>query len=318
MGVRERIRKLDFLSERCDAVVIVNLEEPDPNFVFFTGVDPSFSALVYDFKKPVIVSNKMERRKAEKNRLGAEVVEPDYLKEFRGAKIGVNSDFLPSNRLKGFRKIDISGELEKLRAVKTAAEIRCIERASRAVLRCFEELRPRAGVRESEIKSEISSLLYCEGCEPEEILVLSGPKSSFPHGIPGDRTVRSGEPVVVDIVASFRFYCADFTRTFFAKPRIENLVRRALSAVEGAALPGAKTVEVEREARRVFGKRSGRMIHSIGHGIGISVHELPVFSKGVLEPGMTFTLEPGLYFRRHGIRIENTYLLTRKGVKILG
>jgi Xaa-Pro dipeptidase len=162
------------------------------------------------------------------------------------------------------------------------------------------------------------------------VIVGSGPNGADPHHEVSDRVIGAGETVVVDIGGPTALgYNSDSTRTY-ATGEVSAGIRDAYAALEraqqaavDAVRPGATAESVDAAARRVLEEAglAERFIHRTGHGIGLSVHEQPYIVAGnelVLEPGMTFSIEPGIYFPGEwGARIEDIVAVTDDGVEPL-
>ncbi len=170
-------------------------------------------------------------------------------------------------------------------------------------------------------------------------IVVAGPNSASPHAVPSDRAIGPGEAIVVDCGITVGGYAADITRTFFCKgkrngtfaigalepemARVYEVVRAANAAGRAAVRPGVPAETVDRAARAVI-EEAGYgeyFTHRTGHGLGLEVHEPPYIVAGnerILQPGMTFTVEPGIYLPgRGGVRIEDDVLVTPGGVESL-
>jgi len=156
-------------------------------------------------------------------------------------------------------------------------------------------------------------------------IVSGGPNSANPHASPTDRPVNRGDFLLFDWGAYVGGYASDITRTFPVGEmgpemrRIYDLVQEANAAGRAAVRPGATCSEVDAAARRVIeaGGYGEYFIHRTGHGLGLQVHEAPFIVAGnerVLESGMTFTIEPGIYLPgRNGVRIEDDVVVTDDG-----
>ncbi|HEX9680384.1 MAG TPA: M24 family metallopeptidase, partial [Anaerolineales bacterium] len=192
--------------------------------------------------------------------------------------------------------------------------------------------RIRVGMTEREFATELTLELYRAGSDPElpfAPIVASGPNSAMPHAVPTDRRLQSGDLLIVDWGASVRGYFSDLTRTFALGDvdpeleRIHRLVVQANSAGRDAVRPSATCASVDAAARQVIESAGygAAFPHRTGHGLGLEAHE-PPFIRGdnpvVLEPGMTFTVEPGVYLSgRGGVRIEDNIVVTEAGADTL-
>ncbi len=191
-----------------------------------------------------------------------------------------------------------------------------------------------AGRSELELARAISRGVVEAGAEGDAFtpIVASGPNAAEPHAEPGERLLVPGEPVIFDVGARLGGYCSDISRTVvvggLAKSdarfrEIYAIVRRAQLAAIAGIRPGMSGVEADAIARRIiedagYGDRFG---HSLGHGVGLATHEHPSLaprSAGALEPGMVFTVEPGIYLPGWGgVRLEQMVLLTKDGCRLL-
>ena len=229
---------------------------------------------------------------------------------------------------------DASPVLARLRMRKDEGEIRAMERAVAVAEAALQALRPflRPGVTEQDAAAELYLQLIRHGSEPElpfPPIVASGPNSANPHAMPTARALRPGDLVLIDWGARVEGYVSDLTRMFvLGEPRPEwlrwaRLVEEAQAAACAAARPGVPAGAVDRAARRVFEEAgyAAYFIHRTGHGLGLEAHEPPYLfaeNKQLLEPGMTFTIEPGLYFPgQGGVRIEDDVVLTERGCRML-
>jgi Xaa-Pro aminopeptidase len=175
-----------------------------------------------------------------------------------------------------------------------------------------------AGRREEEVGADIARLLRDEGHDEVTFTIVgSGPNGASPHHHTGARVIGRGDAVVLDFGGTRRWYCSDITRTVVVgEPeaevvKVHDLVRRAQEAGYAAACSGARARDVDAAARAVIadGGYGDRFIHRLGHGIGLDGHEHPYLVSSndeVLERGMAFSIEPGIYIPgRFGVRIED-------------
>ena len=220
-----------------------------------------------------------------------------------------------------------------LRKVKTPSEISLIRKAaeltSRGMRRAAEVIE--AGLSEREVAAEIEYEMRKAGSDGVsfDTIVSSGPNSAFPHGGCGDRVIKKDDLVIIDVGAKYRDYCSDQTRTFIiGKPsskqiRIYETVRRAQELAVKSVQAEVKASEVDRVARDHISKAGygEYFVHSLGHGVGLDVHEPPTLSpksKDVLVEGNVVTVEPGIYIPGFGgVRIEDTVLVLKDGAEKL-
>jgi Xaa-Pro dipeptidase len=195
------------------------------------------------------------------------------------------------------------------------------------------------GVREYEVAAEIEYSMRRSGSwgTAFDTIVASGVHSAYPHGGCTEQKIREGDLVVVDIGASYRNYQSDMTRTFVAgKPSVKQekvygVLKEAQEKGFRSIRSGVKAADVDGVARNVI-KEAGYLegfVHSLGHGVGMEVHEFPMLSpisKDVLGVGNVVTVEPGIYLVGFGgIRLEDTVLVEEaeaekltKGEYVLG
>jgi Xaa-Pro aminopeptidase len=193
-----------------------------------------------------------------------------------------------------------------------------------------EWLRP--GRTENEVGRDIADAILAEGhVAVNFVIVGSGPNGASPHHHTAQRVIEAGDPVVVDIGGTMPDgYCSDCTRTYIAGGSAPNdftdyydVLLAAQKASCEAVRPGATSHQVDAAARDVIAAAGyGELfIHRTGHGIGLEEHEEPYIVAGsevVLEPGMCFSIEPGIYATgRHGARIEDIVVVTDAGVERL-
>ena len=229
--------------------------------------------------------------------------------------------------------IPTTGLVEELRAIKEPGELDSITRAVALADAALEQAKAiiRPGITEKEAAWEIEKLLRQEGSEgiAFEIIVASGPNSALPHARPTERTIQSGEPVLIDMGARFNGYCSDLSRTLFfgqadnTLRRIYDIVLRAQTAAIEGVEAGMDAAQADRLARRTieqagYGDAFG---HGLGHGVGLAVHESPRLgfsSSDSLLDGMVFTIEPGIYVvGQGGIRIEDMAVLEDGKARVL-
>ena len=226
----------------------------------------------------------------------------------------------------GFRAL--TDVLPMLRAVKDEAEVARLAAAGAAADAAYGEILTVrfAGRRESEVAADLAALLMRFGHEQVDFTVVgSGPNGANPHHEAGERTIETGDAVVLDFGGLLSGYGSDTTRTVsVGEPSadlvaVHDVVRRAQQAAFEAVRPGIACQEVDRAARRVITDAGygEQFIHRTGHGIGVTTHEPPYMVEGEtrpLVPGMCFSIEPGIYLAgRFGVRIEDIVVVTEDG-----
>ncbi|MEA2060264.1 MAG: aminopeptidase P family protein [Thermodesulfobacteriota bacterium] len=161
------------------------------------------------------------------------------------------------------------------------------------------------------------------------VIAASGENSALPHAIPGNRQFRSGEPLLFDFGVRLNGYCSDTTRTLvLGEPdttfkEAYDILFNAQDLAVRAIQPGISADKIDKTARDYIDSTrfKGRFGHSLGHGVGIAIHEAPRLStrdKTILNPGMVVTVEPGIYLPGWGgIRLENMVLVTDSGAEVL-
>lgn len=219
-----------------------------------------------------------------------------------------------------------------LRMRKSAAEVDALRRAGHAIDRVHQQvpalLRP--GRTEAEVGRDIAELIVSEGHSAVNFVIVgSGPNGASPHHETGSRVLAEGDGVVVDIGGTLAAYCSDCTRNYVigAAPEGYDQAHAAVAAAQKAACdavrPGVSAASVDAAARDVIGDAGygAYFVHRTGHGIGLEEHEDPYIVAGnetLLEPGMAFSIEPGVYLpRRFGIRIEDIVVVTEDGCERL-
>lgn len=218
-----------------------------------------------------------------------------------------------------------------LRMRKDAEEVERLRVVARAIdavhARVPELLRP--GRTEREVGRDIAALIGVEHDEVNFVIVASGPNGASPHHETGDRRIEPGDAVVVDIGGRRDGYCSDMTRDYSVAGgppgyrEVHAVLERAHAAAVEAVRPGVTAASVDRAARRVIEDAGfgAAFLHRTGHGIGLEEHEPPWIVDGdatVLEPGMAFSIEPGIYLEgRFGMRIEDIVVVTATGVEVL-
>lgn len=232
----------------------------------------------------------------------------------------------------GLRVTPAEDVVARLRMFKDAVEADAMRRAARVAQQALLVTLPqvRLGMSEQELAGELVIQLLRNGSSPKipfSPIVSAGPNSANPHATPTKRGLQAGDLLLFDWGAAVDDYYSDVTRTFAlgeVEPELEKIagiVKEANGAARTAARPGAPMSAVDRAAREVITQAGYGpfFTHRTGHGLGMEGHEAPYIrgdNHQLLEPGMTFTIEPGIYLPgRGGVRIEDDVLITETGAE---
>ncbi len=258
------------------------------------------------------------------------------LKEMQISALGVDFktttlDFYNKLKMLSAEIFDGGAAINGARQVKSEKEISLIrkacsitERAYKKALACLKE-----GVTELEIKKVIVDFYKSHGADGEsfDTIVAFGKNSAVPHHKTGKTKLKQNSCVLIDTGCVYKGYCSDLTRTlFFGTPteKFKTAYFAVLEAHETAKekiTAGTLTKDADGYARAVLKnyELDSRFTHSLGHGVGLEIHEEPFLSKksnGVLRENTVFTIEPGVYFnKKFGIRIEDTVYISKGAVK---
>ncbi len=229
--------------------------------------------------------------------------------------------------------VPAEGVVEGQRAIKDDTEIAAIRRAAQVVSEAVPWVIAglTAEITERRLSLRLREAILQAGGDDVsfEPVVAFGENSARAHAVPTDRKLAQGDVVLIDAGAKVEGYCSDMTRTVvFGEPtrkfiEVYKTVHRAQHAAMGAIAPGAVAAEVDAQAREVIDSSpyEGSFGHSLGHGVGLEVHEGPKLGKAseeVLAAGQVVTNEPGIYLPGWGgIRLEELVLVTEQGAQLL-
>lgn len=279
----------------------------------------------------------------EQSRLGVEIVGSSagwlaHVAELvRGQRLAVESDHLTLEQYEQLRErlelVPSKGLVAELRLVKTPEEEEALRRAAKIADDAFAHIlgRLEPGMSEVEVALELERVMRRAGAEAVAfpITVASGRRSSMPHGTASPKRLERGELVTLDFGARVAGYHSDMTRTVALGPldaRARELYQAVLEAEEAALAEvraGADGKALDALAREVLARHglAEHFSHSLGHGVGLEVHEAPTLSARascLLRPGMTATIEPGVYLPGEiGVRIEDLVLVREDGFELL-
>lgn len=223
----------------------------------------------------------------------------------------------------------LHGDICDLRMVKDAEEVALMREAQRVTDEAFDHICGfiAPGMTEQQVRVELENHMLSHGADGLSFgtIIAAGPNGANPHAQPGDYVIRRGDMVVMDYGALYRDYHADMTRTVCVgepgeeQRRVYDVVRAAHEACAAAARPGVIGRDIHELAVKVIAEAGygDYFRHSLGHGVGIQIHERPNFGRAWDRPcpeGSVVTIEPGIYLPgRFGVRLEDFGLLTGEG-----
>ncbi len=340
-----RISKIfKFIEEKGLDCVVVKGDNTIRYLTEFTG---DSSILFADNRRAVLITDGRYVAQAKKEAKYCQIVEHtgniwEQLKDIvldSQKVVGFDGDIFSYedyNNLKvvlGDAKDYRSTNFNELRIIKDDRELESIWKACKiseeALLKLLEELKP--GISEKTVAGRLEYYMRSLGSERLAFptIVASGVRSALPHGIASDKEIEVGDFITFDFGAVYNGYCADITRTVVLGMAnswhkeiydvVEEAQWRGLKAVkEGMTCAELDAVVRDYIVEQGFGNE---FVHGLGHGLGLEIHELPYINKRsniVLEKGMTFTIEPGIYIpNKGGVRIEDTVVLTDEGATVM-
>ena len=348
----DRIRRaiLEAGQRDLDALVV----SPSPDLAYLTGYDPMplerpTLLVLRPERDPALLVPELERPLAAASPMGEHLELVPWLDgadpyEAAASLLVGAARVAVADRLWAFHLIGLqralpgasfcpaSAVLGRLRSVKDTSELEALRRAARAADETFRQIltMPFEGRTEEAVAHDLAELLVTNGhARAAFTIVASGPHAASPHHEPGERTILPRDAVVMDFGGELGGYFSDTSRTVVVGETPEGFaqayaaVQEAQAAGVEAVRPGIEAQEIDRAARAVIDGAGyeERFIHRTGHGIGLEIHEPPYMVEGdatALEPGMTFSVEPGVYLDgRFGVRIEDIVAVTADGVERL-
>ena len=299
------------------------MEKPNSNFVYFTQV-PELNSVLVIKNNPELYVSILEKSIAEEHSKikNIKLLTKKFLtniKESKPSKIGLDFTSVPifqynylKSKLKNINFVDISKELQKLRITKTEEEINLLKQSCKfadllieKAINFIQKSKTELEVKKL-IEKEILSLNLTPSFTP---IIASNINSKNPHHLSTNTKLKGF--TIIDLGVKYKNYCSDITRTVFVgKPSKEEklIYEKVLEVQKNSILENVSPKELNNNAQKILGKY---LNHSLGHGIGIDIHELPSISqssKDTFKENMVFTLEPG-YYKKFGIRIEDDFIL---------
>ena len=338
----EKLKKLrqSFEEHHIDALLITS----GYNRRYITGFTGTAGVAIVTQDKAVFITDFRYTQQAQKEISGFEIVqhtkpimeEVGLQLEKMGVKsVGFEKDDMSYAMYEVYQKavkselVPVSGLIEKIRLIKTEQEIKIIKAAADIADAAFSHIITyiSPGKTELEVSNELEFFMRKQGASSSsfDIIVASGLRSALPHGVATDKIIEKGDFVTLDFGALYNGYVSDLTRTIAVGEPSEQLKEiyqivleaqlKSLDEIK-AGMSGIQADAVARDhiKSKGYGDAFG---HSLGHGIGLEVHEGPGLSfrsETVLEPGMVITIEPGIYVPGvGGVRIEDDTVVTATG-----
>jgi Xaa-Pro dipeptidase len=343
-----------------DSILLFNEKNKSSNFLYMTGFTSGLfedTPLLLQKKGMVLFSNSLEYETAIEQSRGNPDIEvknmkskEEILRYTKGKVIGFDGDSISINTFKRLRKLikpkemrDVSESFGELRLVKDENEISLIKKANSIVKRTFSEVEKYfvVGMTEKDLAAKFNNLMMRYGADETsfETIVCFGKNSALPHHFPDNTRLRKNEFILIDAGAKYKNYCSDVTRTFIFKPDIESarykrmsemleVVKEAQKIALSKARDGAFSDSIHKAAEDYInsygnGRYNGKFIHSLGHSIGIDVHDSSAMGLSnrihkKIGENMVFSDEPGIYINGFGgVRIEDDMLITKNGAVFL-
>lgn len=222
---------------------------------------------------------------------------------------------------------ETEGIIEKQRMIKEPEELENIKKACMITDDCFDYLKTfiKVGMSEKQVANEIEKFFMSNGADELafDTIVASGKNSSMPHAVPTDKLIEPGDPITIDMGCKVNGYCSDMTRTIFAgfvpqaiKPIYDFVLKTQIQVIENLK-EGSNVRSVSKMVDNNIKLNGFEVMHSLGHGVGLEIHEYPYFSNKtdfLLKENMVITDEPGVYIQnKFGVRIEDTLLINKFG-----
>jgi len=318
---------------------LIFLVHPDINITYFTQLKPSFSLLLITSNKASFYLTKLDSFPKLKN-ISSQILKKSWEKKFGNQKvkiIGVNKESLTltyQDKLKKLfpqaKLVDVSGILSELRSLKSPQEIAKIYRACKITSDAFNYLVKELKTKKLKTEQDVALFLEREfrrrgGEVAFPTIIAMGKNAAIPHHLTSNQKLQPGF-LLIDCGASYKHYNADMTRMIYlgtpsaSEKAFYDLLLKSQENAISTVKERISFNDLDKIARKKLGKYSSKFVHSLGHGIGLEVHEAPSFStdpQNSVTKNQVFTIEPGIYFpHKFGLRIEDTLYFDGK-VRIL-
>ncbi|MGC8651777.1 MAG: M24 family metallopeptidase [Candidatus Micrarchaeia archaeon] len=356
LSIKGRLSRV-FAHTKADVIAIINTGIVDSNFLYMTGFTSGIfedSILLLKHGSATLLTSELEYYTAVQQKpMEMRVVKIEGRKELerimhehlRNRTVGINGNFLPYNYVSYIRKtgakriVDVGKAFTEARLVKDSGEIALMKKANRIAKRAFAQIQKyfKKGITERQLAAQFDYLMMHNGADGPSFptIVSFGKNAAMPHHMPDNTRLEPNSIVLIDAGAKYMNYCSDLTRTFVFEPKIGsdkyariidiyNTVKKAqalaLKEIKPGAIASAPHMAAEQYINSTNGGiYKGTFIHSLGHSIGIDVHDGLGLSKSYkfkLMPGMVFSDEPGIYIEGFGgVRIEDDVLVTKDGAE---
>ncbi len=351
MGYKERkvccLKQETIFSQK--NLYAVLLKAPDPAFYYFSGIEfgqSEGSILILKKKeKPAILSSSLEKGNISSNKKvrgiqydSKEDIKKKLSRELQGKRIGLNSNWISKRTIDSLKKIvkekkwiGAEEEIGTVRSIKSDKEIRLISKAVGETEKILDKIPKilKKGMTEKELATELHCRALKAGAQGLSFptIVASGKRGKTPHHITSDKKIEKGF-LLVDFGIRMNNYCSDLSRTFYvgkASKKDKMLyqgVFETKTEAEKLMIGGTRCGEIFEKADTSLKQKTGHcLVHGLGHGLGIEVHDFPngflKDCKEIIMNNMVFTMEPAAYGRFGGIRIEDDLAIKNKKAKAL-
>lgn len=323
---------------RQENINLTFLISPDSDLTYFTQIPLTYAHLLITSKDACLYTTKLDCIPKLK-KIDVAELKKDWHKEFnkKVKKVGINEEKITYQQYQKLKKlfpkakfVDVSSKLKELRKQKTEAEIKRISTASKITTAAFQTFIDNYSPKRFKTELEVAFFLEKQIRQQRAELafptiVASAEHSAIPHSVTSKAKLKTGF-LQFDFGAKYQNYCSDMSRVLFLgkispeQREHYNLLLKVQEETIRQIKKGSKFAELDIFTRKNLGKFSSYFVHSLGHGLGIDIHESPALiseSKDRIENKQVFTIEPGIYFpKKYGLRIEDTILFDQK-TKIL-